>query len=196
MKKAAHSRYHPVVAKKLTARQASTLGFIQRYILEHNHGPTLEEISQGCQLGGIAGAHRMVRVLVENGYLEHPPGSRRTIKVVDNAPSEVALPLASAPELNIPSLGRELFALHVTGDSMVDANVFEGDIVVVDRQREARSGDMVVALVRGEEATLKRLQKNASNVELIPANPNYPVQTYPLHDVQVQGVAVALIRNY
>lgn len=182
--------------KKLTPRQAATLRFIQRYILEHNHGPTLEEISQGCSLGGIAGAHRMVRVLVENGYLEHPPGSRRTIKIKEEPPPPLRLPLVNATELDMQNMGQELYALHVTGDSMVDANVFEGDIVVVDKLREAKNGDMVVALVDGEDATLKKLRKTSDGVELIPANASYQTMHYHPSKVQVQGVAVALIRRY
>ncbi len=88
------------------------------------------------------------------------------------------------------------YALEVKGDSMIDAGIHEGDIVVVKSQDRADDGDIVVALVRDQEATLKTLRRNSGQVELHAANPAYEAQRYNAMDVKIQGRMVGLIRTY
>ncbi|QIE57531.1 transcriptional repressor LexA [Pikeienuella piscinae] len=90
----------------------------------------------------------------------------------------------------------EHYALEVKGDSMLDAGIHEGDIVVVRRQDEAKDGDIVVALVEDQEATLKTLRRKGPVVELIAANPAYKTQSYDARSVKIQGRMVGLIRTY
>lgn len=90
----------------------------------------------------------------------------------------------------------EHFALEVKGDSMIAAGIHEHDIVILKRCQEAETGDIVVALVANEEATLKRLRKKGATVALEAANPEFPTQTFPAHQVEIQGRLVGLVRRY
>ena len=94
------------------------------------------------------------------------------------------------------SSGSEHYALEVKGDSMIDAGIHEGDIVVVKSQDRADDGDIVVALVRDQEATLKTLRRASGQVQLHAANPAYETQQYDARDVKIQGRMVGLIRTY
>ncbi len=90
----------------------------------------------------------------------------------------------------------EHYALEVSGDSMVEAGIFDGDFALVRRTNTAREGEIVVALVRGEEATLKYLRKEAGKVRLDPANAMYDPQFYEPHEIEVQGRLAGLLRRY
>ena len=102
-----------------------------------------------------------------------------------------ALPVPAA----LLGLG-EHYALEVSGDSMVEAGIFDGDFALIRRTDTARDGEIVVALVHGEEATLKYLHKDHGNVRLDPANSAYDPQVYPAGEVQVQGKLAGLLRRY
>ncbi len=88
------------------------------------------------------------------------------------------------------------FALEVEGESMINAGILDGDIVVIRKANTARNNDIIVALVDQEEATLKRLYKTSQGIELIAENPDFPTRTYGPDRVEVQGVLVGLVRNY
>ena len=90
----------------------------------------------------------------------------------------------------------EHFVLEVSGDSMIDAGILDGDYVVIRKGADAASGEIVVALTMGEEATLKRLQRKGGSVALVPCNPRYETRIYAPDQVQVQGKLVGLIRRY
>jgi len=90
----------------------------------------------------------------------------------------------------------EHFALEVRGDSMIDAGIHDGDIVIIRRTSAAENGEIVVALVQDEEATLKRIRKRAGAVELEAANPNYETRVFGPDEVSVQGRLVGLMRRY
>ena len=90
----------------------------------------------------------------------------------------------------------EHYALEVSGDSMIEAGIFDGDFALVKRTDSARDGEIVVALVDNEEATLKYLRKDAGRVTLDPANGAYDPQVYDAHRVQVQGKLAGLLRRY
>ena len=90
----------------------------------------------------------------------------------------------------------EHYALEVSGDSMIEAGIFDGDYALIRKTSDARDGEIVVALVRGEEATLKYLRKQGPQVRLDPANASYEPQIYPAHEVQIQGKLAGLLRRY
>ena len=90
----------------------------------------------------------------------------------------------------------EHFALEVAGDSMVEAGIFDGDFALIRKTDTARDGEIVVALVRGEEATLKYLRRENGQIRLDPANASYQPQVYAPHEVQVQGRLAGLLRRY
>ncbi|MBE7218775.1 MAG: transcriptional repressor LexA [Caulobacteraceae bacterium] len=92
--------------------------------------------------------------------------------------------------------GGEHYVLEVQGDSMIDAGILDGDYVVIRRGDSASSGEIVVALTHGEEATLKRLQRKGGSIALVPANPRYETRIYAPDQVAVQGKLVGLIRRY
>ncbi|MEL6478911.1 MAG: transcriptional repressor LexA [Pseudomonadota bacterium] len=99
------------------------------------------------------------------------------------------------PSMMLSSAG-EHYALQVKGDSMIDAGIFEGDIVVVKRQSSADNGDIVVALIEDHEATLKRLRRKGGAIALEAANPAYETRLYRSEQVKIQGKMVGLIRTY
>ena len=90
----------------------------------------------------------------------------------------------------------EHYALEVSGDSMVEAGILDGDFALIKRTETARDGEIVVALVRGEEATLKYLRRENGRIRLDPANASYAPQYYAPHEVQVQGKLAGLLRRY
>ncbi|MEM6423484.1 MAG: transcriptional repressor LexA, partial [Pseudomonadota bacterium] len=105
-----------------------------------------------------------------------------------------------AQRLGVPSSmvegGGEHYALEVRGDSMIDAGIHNGDLVIIRRQSTANNGDIVVALIEDHEATLKRLRRKGDSIALEAANPAYETRLYPQDRVRIQGKMVGLIRSY
>ena len=112
------------------------------------------------------------------------------IEAISNASHNVAV-----PEAMLASSGQH-FALEVKGDSMIDAGIHNGDVVVIREQDDADNGDIIVALVEEEEATLKRLRRRGSAIALEAANPAYETRVYRDDQVRIQGRMVGLIRTY
>ncbi len=198
----------------LTRRQREIYDFIRDFVKENGYSPSLEEIGAGFGLSSVATVHKHVQHLVEKGYLRKAWNRSRSVEPVEEeASSSVALPLlgtvaAGLPieaieveeRLEVPAAmvpaGRDCFALRVRGDSMIDEQIRDGDIVVVESRPEARDGETVVALVRGEDATLKKLYRRGAQVRLQPANPTMGPIDLPANDVEVRGVVRGLIRRY
>jgi len=111
------------------------------------------------------------------------------IEAIQNHAYDIEVP----PDMVI---GGEHFALEVKGDSMINAGILEGDVVVIRRSDTAASGDIVVALVEGEEATLKRLRRKGASIALEAANPAYETRIFGPDQIDVQGKLVGLIRRY
>lgn len=112
------------------------------------------------------------------------------IAAIQHASHNVAVPASM-----LASAGRH-YALEVKGDSMIEAGINSGDIVVIQEQATASNGDIVVALIEGEEATLKTFRRRGSTIALEAANPAYETRLYQDHQVRVQGKLVGLIRTY
>jgi repressor LexA len=198
----------------LTRRQREIYDFIRDFVTEHGYSPSLEEIGGAFGLSSVATVHKHVQHLVEKGYLRKAWNRSRSVEPVEEAASAVvALPLlgtvaAGAPieaievqeRFDVPAAlvpaGRSCFALRVRGDSMIEEQIRDGDVVVVESRPEARDGETVVALVRGEDATLKKLYRRGAQVRLQPANASMSPIDLPAEDVEVRGVVRGLIRRY
>jgi len=198
----------------LTRRQREVLDFIRSFVAERQYSPSLEEIAQQFGLSSVATVHKHVQHLVDKGYLRKAWNRARSVEPIGASAEESAtLPLlgrvaaghpieaVEAPEtLEVPRsmLPRsgECFALRVQGDSMVEDQIADGDVVIVESRPQASDGETVVALLRGEEATLKRFYRRGSRVRLQPANASMSVLDVPAEEVEIRGVVRALLRVF
>jgi repressor LexA len=197
----------------LTSQEQKTLQFIRNYLAQHGYAPKFKEI--GVAIGVISQGtiHRYVQSLEDKGYIDRVKGNSRGMSLVE-------LPLVSPPtiplvgkiaaglpieaiedrqELNLAEMfmGPELYALRVTGDSMIDVGILDEDYVIIKKQPVANDGDIVVAMIDKCEATLKRFKrKSESLVALIPANAEMEPMIYAAERVSIHGVLVGQLRNY
>jgi len=198
----------------LTRRQREIYDFVTGFVEEKGYSPSLEEIGAAFGLSSVATVHKHVHHLVEKGLLRKGWNRSRSLEPVhqEGRPA-VALRLAgvvaagapieaiedqesiSVPAELVPGRG-ESFVLRVRGDSMIEEQIRDGDYVVVESRPEARDGETVVALLRGEEATLKKLYRKGSRVRLVPANASLTPIEVPARDVQIRGVVCGLLRRY
>jgi repressor LexA len=197
----------------LTRRQREIFDYIRLFIRENGYSPSLEEIGRHFGLSSVATVHKHVQHLVQKGQLRKAWNRSRSVEPVEEEGSGVEIPLLGTvaagdpiaaievPEkLRIPEHlvrnGTPLYALRVRGDSMIDEQIRDGDTVIVESRNEARDGETVVALIRGEEATLKKLYRAGAKVRLMPANPRMAPIELPAEDVEVRGVVTGLVRSY
>ncbi len=205
--------------KQLTARQKEILDFILKFIDENGYSPTYREIAAEFNLASTFGVKRHIDALVKKGYLHVGNNLSRSIKPISKTGNN-----ATYGTINIPIVGRvvagypvlseeniegylnldkqlfksgySLFALRVWGDSMVEAGILEGDIVLVNKQNTANNGEIVVAMVDGE-ATLKRFKRLKDEILLIPENKNYSIIRVNFQkDFSIIGKVVSLFRNF
>ena len=171
---------------KLSPMRQSILTFIEEYTLDNGYPPSVREICAAVGLRSPSTVHSHIRILQEEGYLNKGEKSSRSLSL-KNKPAfqsvpilgtvTAGLPILAQQEVEgyVPYLGRdnaEVFALRVRGESMINAHIIDGDIVVVRRQQTANDGDIVVALL-GEEATVKRLRRRTGEIWLMPENPDF-----------------------
>lgn len=205
----------------LTRRQKEVLDFIWRFIEQHGYSPSYEEIAQGLGLASLATVHKHISALDAKGYLRRAYNQSRSLEVsseyVAEARKQMAavrheIPLAGRIAAGVPVesypgsetlnfadfLGsREVFALEVRGDSMIEDHILDGDYVLVERTLEVNDGDVVVALVDGAETTLKRyFREPGGTVRLQPANPQMSPIVVAAERVQIQGRLLAVLRKY
>jgi SOS regulatory protein LexA len=205
----------------LTKSQQRTLGFIERFADAEGRSPTLKDIAEGVGCAAVSTVHKHVRHLMEKGFLARSRGRGNNI-VLKAGPGAGAADGAGGGARSFPYYGdvaagppmaagahavptevppaihrnkENLFVLRVRGDSMADDSILDGDMVVLQRRDEYRSGDRVVALIDREEATLKELRRDGDGVWLIPHNPEFAPRRYPLERVDVQGVLVGVMRS-
>lgn len=196
----------------LSQRQQDTYRFIRDYIIRHDRAPLLSEIAEGLGIRSKGVVHRYVQALADEGLITLQPGRHRGIALSDERPPRPTLPLlgriaAGRPieaipgqdEINLAEffMGANRFLLKVQGDSMIEAGILDGDMVVVERCQRADDGEVVVALIDGEEATLKRLQNNRDGtVTLHPANSRLSPLRYAAERVAIQGRVIGQLRSY
>jgi len=199
----------------LTRRQHEVLEVIRTFIGKNGYSPSLEEIGSELRLSSVATVHKHVSHLVQKGYVRRSWNQNRSIEVLDGAERAgvVTLPLAgtiaagrpleaveTSETIPVPASmvqdATRAFVLRVQGESMIDEQIRDGDLVVVERRAQARDGETVVALLDGAEATLKRLEREGARVRLEPANPRLKPIVIAEERVQIQGVVVGVIRRY
>lgn len=200
----------------LTEKQSAVLEFIENYQLKNGRSPTLREMREHFQVSSDNSILKHLKALEEKGCIEKDD-SARGIKPLSTVrerlqSTDVKLPLvglvpAGGPVLseeNIEthlSIGRDLvskpkncFLLQVKGDSMINAGINDGDLVIADRKKEPRLNDIIIALIDNEN-TVKRLVGRPGKHYLKAENPKYP-DIHPENDLQIQGVVTGLIRSY
>lgn len=200
----------------LTRRQREIYDFICGFIREQGYSPSLEEIGAHFRLASVATVHKHVSQLVEKGWLKKAWNRSRSLEPAGQHDGDAAgaeLPLlglvaAGAPieaieqneTIAVPpdfvGGADQRFVLQVRGDSMIEEQIRDGDYVVVERRVEVRNGDTVVALLRGEEATLKTFERRGATVRLIPANATMQPIEVPAAEVEIRGVVRGLLRHY
>jgi repressor LexA len=197
---------------ELTEKQQAIYDFIRGYITERGMAPSYEEIRKTLRFRSYNSVQKYLKKLEEKGYIKSPWKNRkRALELVDPGPTAMTVPLLgrvaagrpieaiTAPEtIEVPEAllrGEDHFALKVVGDSMVDDGIRDGDIVIVKRQRDARNGQTVIALI-GDDATIKQYHRRGAHIELRPANPRMRPIVVGEDDLQVQGVVIGLIRKF
>lgn len=200
----------------LTPGQRKALDFIKDYLSREGFAPSLAEIAEGLGTRSRGSMHKQVQALAAAGVIRLIPGRQRGIELVepwdDIAPHRYSLPLlgriaAGRPIEAIPDedtlnlaeflLGPDRFALRVQGDSMIEAGILDGDTVIIKRGETATDGDIVVALIDDDEATLKRFHRRVGGkIELAPENRSLRPLVLDAHRVRIQGVLVSQLRTY
>ncbi|TAM47047.1 MAG: transcriptional repressor LexA [Gammaproteobacteria bacterium] len=197
-----------------TDRDREIYDFVRAYVARHGYAPKLREIGQATGIRSRGTVHRHLRALESEGLLAIEPDVARgtRLKGRTSAAPSYALPLlgriaAGQPieaiegqdEIDLSEffVNRNRFVLKVQGDSMIEDGILDGDMVVVEKRETADNGEIVVALIDGLEATLKRLQKNRDgSVTLHPANSRLSPLRLSAARVRVQGVVVGQFRSY
>lgn len=193
--------------------QEKILQRFHAYYAEHGEAPTLSELGAQVNIASRGTMHRHVNALIALGKLEKSPKHWRGLKPISEPPMPAAtLPLAGRIAAGLPiqaiegqdtlDLGHLLcrpgrYSLKIVGDSMIDMALHDGDYVVIESQKHAENGQVVVALIDHEDATLKRFYNhNNGTIELRPENENMESIFYDASRVSVQGVLVGLMRVY
>jgi len=196
----------------LTKRQKEILDFVREHVERHGYAPTLQEIGARFGLSSPATVYKHVEQLVNKGYLRKAPHQGRGIQLVDPEPVRtVEVPLLGQvaagrpieavvePEsVNLPPdfVGRKpTYVLRVRGNSMIDEHIRDGDLVIVEDRNSPDNGETVIALLRGEEATLKKYYRDGRMIRLQPANPTIEPIFVDENEVRIQGVVVGVLRS-
>ena len=198
----------------LTLAQQKTEAFIRQFIKKNGYSPTASEIAGGIGIKSRGVVHRYLKALAEAGRITLMPKRHRNIRLLDSANSVLdslgVLPLLGTIAAGRPIVavlqkdhldlarvfsGMNRYALQVEGDSMIDEGIFDGDLVICEKADMAENGQIVVALVDQEEATLKRLQRNNDGtVTLCPANSTLQPMVYDAERITIQGIYLGLVR--
>ena len=205
----------------LTKRQKEVLDFLVSFETRNGYAPRFEEIAKGVKLTSLATVHKHISTLEKKGFIRRGYNQSRSIEilqlpkpvkeqVMDRRVHELPLvgriaagrPLESVEDRETLSLGDfthggNSYVLQVKGTSMIEDHILDGDFVVCEQTQVANAGDIIVALVNGEEATLKRFyRESGGKVRLQPANSELNPIIVPAADVKVQGRVIGVLRKY
>jgi repressor LexA len=205
----------------LTKRQKEVLDFLVSFQNKKGYGPSYEEIARGLKLASLATVHKHIATLERKGFIRRGYNRSRSIEVLqlprsvkaqvmDRAATELPLlgriaagrPLESVEDRETISLSdftrsKNVFVLQVKGESMREDHILNGDYIVVEPTQVANNGEIVVALVSGEETTLKRFYREAAGkIRLQPANSEMDPIILPAVDVKIQGRVLGVLRKY
>ncbi|MBU0708281.1 transcriptional repressor LexA [Patescibacteria group bacterium] len=198
------------VKRNLTPKQKKILDFITLYYGENGFAPSLEEIGRNFRLKAVSTVHQHVKTLRSKGYLKKEINQPRGITPLAKSEDTVEIPLLGLiaagnpievienPEpllVNKQLLAKsgEHYALRVIGNSMLDEGIFDGDTVIVREQKTAENGETVVAIIGGNEATLKKIYRERDCVRLQPANQAF-LPLFP-KEIEIRGKVISIIRN-
>jgi len=204
----------------ITRRQRQVYDFISEFVQKNGYSPSYDEIREGLGLSSLATVHKHISNLERKSLLTRDYNRSRSI---DLLPPKGKLKQAMSVNTTmvLPLLGRiaagqpieavenpetisladfvrskEVFVLEVRGDSMQDEHILSGDYVLVEKSKTAHNGDIVVALVDGSDATLKRFYREGDNIRLQPSNVNMQPIIKPAAVVDVQGRVIGVLRKY
>ncbi len=198
---------------RFTPRQRQIFDFIRSYLAEKGYPPTLDEIAAHLGLSAPSTVHEHLAQMHAKGILKRTYHKKRSSEpamapvlpavelplvgsVVAGPPTEsYTFPESVSVPANMVGRGKH-FALRVLGESMRDEDIAEGDILVVRQAQRAEPGDLVIALVEGRETTVKRFYPERRHVRLQPSNRAMRPIRVPKAEVQIQGIAVGLLRSY
>lgn len=206
----------------LTKRQKEVLDYIADFIEKNGYSPSYEELAQGLNLSSLATVHKHVEALESRNYLRRLFNQSRSLEVSSKYLQERRKSRPGTRAAEVPLAGRiaagapveaiqgqdtlqfsdftgkgDTFALQVSGESMIDDHIMNGDYVLVERTEQARDGEIVVALIDGTEATLKRIYREpGGRIRLQPANAAMQPILVPAESVQIQGRVLAVLRKY
>ena len=204
----------------ITRRQHQVYDFISRFVAENGYSPSFEEIASGLKLSSLATVHKHISNLEKKGLLTRDYNRSRSIDLVPPK-GRLKQSMSVNTGLVLPLLGRiaagqpieaiesqstisladfvrskEVYVLEVKGESMQDEHIVDGDYVLVERTRTAHNGDIVVALVESNDATLKRFYHEGENIRLQPSNVNMKPIIKPAAVVEIQGRVIGVLRKY
>lgn len=201
--------------EKLTNRQKDVLNYIKSYVANHGYPPAVREIGSALGLSSPATIQSHITALENKGYIKKTNSKYRSLEIIGtneylnedvvevpllgkvtagNPIEAIEMPneFFSLPAYLIPN-NAEVFTLKVSGESMINAGILDGDIVIVQRQSVARNGDIVVAMTDENEVTLKRFYKEATHIRLQPENDT--MKPIILPDCTILGKAIGLYRK-
>jgi repressor LexA len=199
----------------LTRRQKEILDYLGRHIERKGYAPTIEEIGDHFGLSSLATVHKHLTNLQEKGLIKRAWNRSRALELV---PTQVAVHAVELPLLGRVAAGtpieavqstetifvpedmvgrKSTYVLQVKGDSMIEEQIRDGDYVIVEDRKTSRDGEMVIALLEGENVTLKKLfREGGGKVRLQPANSRMKPIFVDQDDVRVQGVVIGVLRKY
>ena len=199
----------------LTKRQREILDYLQDFIQQHGYAPSLEEIGRRFGLSSLATVHKHLTNLQEKGFIKRAWNRSRSVEMIptSSAGRSVDLPLlgyvaAGAPieavstseTIAVPEemVGRrDTYVLRVRGNSMIDEQIRDGDFVVVNERQRADNGEMVIALLNGSSATVKKFYRERDGrIRLQPANETMQPMYVHENDISIQGIVVGVLRRY
>ena len=211
---------HPAMSEALTPRQREILNVISQSMQDRGYPPSVREIGEAVGLNSPSTVHNHLNTLQKMGFLRRDPTKPRAIEVRFDTNSEVAM--ERRPSRHVPLIGDvaagtgvlaqenvedliplptdftgegELFMLRVRGDSMIEAGILDGDFVVARQQTVAENGDIVVAGIPGDEATIKTFKKSGNNITLVPSNSSMKPMVFTSDEVQIYGILVTVMRK-
>ena len=205
----------------LTKKQKELFDYLKDYISNNQISPSFEEMKDAVNLKSKSGIHRLITSLEQRGFIKRLKHRARAMEIIEkvsnnentqmesvNIPLIGAIAAGEAIEaieqsndfISIPSSmtspNAKYFGLKVKGLSMIDEGIFDGDIVVIKKDSQALTGDIIVALIDNNEVTLKKFRSFKNSIALEPANKNYKTRIFGEGRVKIQGILVGLIRKF